>query len=109
MQDDDPAAVISQAALKHEDLICAETMELFVRFLATEASSLVLKLMATGGLFLAGGIPPKILPLLQTDNWNRNFDNNGRMHELSDRVPVHVVLNDMMALQGAAYYGAYNM
>ena len=109
LQDGDPAAIISQAALKHEDLICAETMELFVRYLATEASSLVLKLMATGGLFLAGGIPPKILPLLQTDNWTRNFDNNGRMHELSDRVPVHVVLNDKMALQGAAYFGAYNM
>ncbi len=85
MKTEDPAAVISQAALKHEDLICAETMELFVRYLATEASCLVLKLMATGGLFLAGGIPPKILPLLQTDNWTKNFDNNGRMHELSDR------------------------
>jgi len=109
MLDEDPAAVISQAAIKHEDLICAETMELFVRYLATEASCLVLKLMATGGLFLAGGIPPKILPLLQTDNWTKNFDNNGRMHELSDKVPVHVVLNDKMALQGAAYYGAYNM
>jgi glucokinase len=109
MKEEDPAAVISQAALKHEDLVCAETMELFVRYLATEASCLVLKLMATGGLFLAGGIPPKILPLLQTDNWTRNFDNNGRMHELSDKVPVHVVLNDKMALMGAAYYGAYNM
>jgi glucokinase len=109
MQDEDPAAVISQAALHHEDLVCAQTMELFVRYLATEASSLVLKLMATGGLYLAGGIPPKILPLLQGDSWTRNFDNNGRMHDLSDRVPVHVVLNDKMALQGAAYYGAYNM
>ncbi len=109
MRDEDPAAVISEAALKHEDLICAETMDLFVRYLATEASSLVLKLMATGGLYLAGGIPPKILPLLKSDNWTRNFDNNGRMHELSQRVPVHVVLNDKMALQGAAYYGAYNM
>lgn len=109
MRDEDPAAVISEAALKHEDLICAETMDLFVRYLATEASSLVLKLMATGGLFLAGGIPPKILPLLQSEAWSKNFDNNGRMHELSDRVPVHVVLNDKMALQGAAYYGAYNM
>jgi glucokinase len=109
MQDGDHAAVISQAALHHEDLVCAETMELFVRYLATEASSLVLKLMATGGLYLAGGIPPKILPLLQSDSWTKNFDNNGRMHELSDRVPVHVVLNDKMALQGAAYYGAYNM
>lgn len=109
MKEEDPAAVISQAALKHEDLICAETMELFVRYFATEASSLVLKMMATGGLFLAGGIPPKILPLLQNDSWSKNFDNNGRMHDLSDRVPVHVVLNDKMALQGAAYYGAYNM
>jgi glucokinase len=109
MEDEDPAAVISQAALRHEDLLCAETMELFVRYLATEASCLVLKLMATGGLFLAGGIPPKILPLLQTPNWTRNFDNNGRMHDLSDRIPVHVVLNDNMALMGAAYYGAYNM
>lgn len=109
MRDQDPAAVISEAALRQEDPVCAETMDLFVRYLATEASSLVLKLMATGGLYLAGGIPPKILPLLQSDNWAKNFDNNGRMHELSTRIPVHVVLNDNMALQGAAYYGAYNM
>jgi len=109
MLDEDPAAVISEAALKHEDLLCAETMELFVRYLATEASSLVLKLMATGGLYIGGGIPPKILPLLQGDDWKKNFDNNGRMHELSNKVPVHVILNDKMALQGAAYYGAYNI
>jgi glucokinase len=109
MQDEDPAAVISESALKHEDLLCAETMNLFVRYLATEASSLVLKLMATGGLFVAGGIPPKILPLLQTEYWTKNFDNNGRMHELSERIPVQVVLNDKMALQGAAYFGVFNM
>jgi glucokinase len=109
MRDEDPAAVISEVAIKHEDLLCAETMELFVRYLATEASSLVLKLMATGGLYIAGGIPPKILPLLQSDSWGKNFDNNGRMHDLSDRVPIHVVLNDKMALQGAAWYGAYDM
>ena len=109
LKDNDPAAVISQSAMRHEDLVCAQTMELFVRYMATEASSLVLKLMATGGLYLAGGIPPKILPLLQNDSWKGNFDNNGRMHDLSDRVPVHVVLNDKMALQGAAYYGAYNL
>jgi glucokinase len=109
LKDNDPAAVISQSAILHEDLVCAQTMELFVRYMATEASSLVLKLMATGGLYLAGGIPPKILPLLQSDSWTTNFDNNGRMHELSERVPVHVVLNDKMALQGAAYFGTYNM
>jgi glucokinase len=109
MKDGDPAAVISEAALKHEDPVCSETMDLFVRYFATEASCLVLKMMATGGLYLAGGIPPKILPLLQNDSWGKNFDNNGRMHQLSEKVPVHVVLNDKMALMGAAYFGAYNM
>jgi glucokinase len=109
MQEGDPAAVISEAALKREDLVCGETMELFVRYFATEASSLVLKLMATGGLYLAGGIPPKIIPLLKEDGWVKNFDNNGRMHQLSEKVPVHVVLNDKMALLGAAYFGAYSM
>jgi glucokinase len=109
MEKEDPAAVISQAALNHEDPVCSEVMDLFVRYLATEASSLVLKLMATGGLYLAGGIPPKILPLLQNGNWEKNFDNNGRMHDLSERVPVYAVLNDKMAQLGAAYYGAYNM
>ena len=109
MQDGDPAAVISEAAMKHEDLLCAETMNLFVRYLAVEASSLILKLMATGGLYLGGGIPPKILPLLQTEIWKKNFDNNGRMHELADKVPIWVILNDKMALQGAAYYGAYSL
>lgn len=109
MKAQDPTAVISEAALKHENLVAAETMDLFVRYLATEASCLVLKLMATGGIFLAGGIPPKILPLLQSDNWSKNFDNNGRMHDLSDKVPVHVVMNDKMALMGATYYGAHNM
>ena len=107
--DGDPAAVISEAALKQEDALCAETMNLFVRYLAAEASSLILKLMATGGLYLGGGIPPKILPLLQSEVWKRNFDNNGRMHELADKVPIWVILNDKMALQGAAYYGAFSM
>jgi len=109
MQKEDPAAVISEVAIRHEDPVCAEAMDLFVRYLATESASLVLKLMATGGLYIAGGIPPKILPLLQHKNWEENFDNNGRMHDLSEKVPVYVVLNDKMALMGAAYYGAYNM
>jgi glucokinase len=109
MQHEDPAAVISEAALQHEDPVCAEAMDLFVRYLATEAASLVLKLKATGGLYIAGGIPPKILPLLQHESWAGNFDNNGRMHTLLEKVPVYVVLNDKMAMLGAAYYGAYNM
>ncbi len=101
--------MISEAALQREDPVCSETMDLFVRYLATEAASLVLKLKATGGLYIGGGIPPKILPLLQHKSWPGNFDNNGRMHTLLEKVPVYVVLNDKMAMLGAAYYGAYNM
>jgi glucokinase len=109
MQQGDPAAVISEAALQREDPVCSEAMSLFTRYLATEAASLVLKLKATGGLYIGGGIPPKILPLLQTAEWAKNFDNEGRMHQLLEKVPVNVVLNDKMALLGAAHYGAFTM
>ena len=109
MQEEDPASVISEAALQHEDPACREAMDLFSRYLAIEAASLVLKLKATGGLFIGGGIPPKILPLLQQGDWVKNFVSNGRMQQLLEQVPVYVVLNDKMALLGAAHYGAYNM
>lgn len=109
MQQEDPAAVISESAIKREDPVCAEAMDLFVRYLASEAASLVLKLKATGGLYLGGGIPPKILPLLQHENWMKHFSDNGRMKPLLEKVPVYVILNDKMAQLGAAYYGAYNM
>jgi glucokinase len=109
MQAEDPAAVISEAALQREDPVCSEVMALFGRYLATEAASLVLKLKATGGLYIGGGIPPKILPLLQGPDWVKNFDDEGRMHVLLEKVPVRVVLNDKMALMGAAYYGAFSM
>ncbi|MDP4148914.1 MAG: glucokinase [Bacteroidota bacterium] len=109
MQAEDPAAVISEAAMQREDPVCSEVMTLFGRYLATEAASLVLKLKSTGGLYIGGGIPPKILPLLQGPDWVKNFDNEGRMHDLLEKVPVHVILNDKMALMGAAYYGAFSM
>jgi len=107
----DHTRVIVEAAVDphHPSELCQATVEMLVSILASEAGNLALKVLATGGVYLAGGIPPKILPLLQNGNWEKNFDNNGRMHQLSEKVPVHVILNDKMALQGAAYYGAYNM
>jgi glucokinase len=109
MKEEDPAAVISEGALQKEDPVCSETMDLFVRYLATEAANLVLKLKATGGLYIGGGIPPKILPLLQNGAFRKHFCDNGRMRPLLEQTPVYVILNDKMALQGAAYYGMYNM
>lgn len=105
----DPSAVISQAGLEKKAPICEEVMQLFVQQLAREASSLVLKMKATGGLFFGGGIPPKILPLLKDPNFYDTFVDCGRMQALVEKVPVKIILNDKTALFGAAYYGAYGL
>ena len=104
MRTSDPAAAISLGAQEGTD-ICVETLRLFVRYLAVESSSLVLKLKATGGLFIGGGIPPKI--------WNddlqavflEQFFDVGRLRPLLEMTPVYLVLNQHTALLGAAYYG----
>jgi glucokinase len=107
MSQDDPSAVISEAALAERDPECIETMQLFVRFLARESSNLVLKMKATGGLYLGGGIPPKISALLQQNVFYDNFLDNDRMQNLVKKVPVRIILNNKTALIGAALYGAY--
>ncbi len=102
-----PSAVISQSALEEKDPACIETMQMFVRFLARESCNLVLKMKATGGLFLGGGIPPKITSLLQKNVFYNNFLDCDRMQHLVKKVPVKIILNSKTALIGAAYYGAY--
>ena len=105
--DDNPAAVISHAAMRELDATCIKTMELFVHYMAREAASLVLKHKATGGLLLGGGIPPRIYPLLRTAQFRQQFIRNSHMAALLEEVPIKVVLNSKAALIGAAYYGAY--
>lgn len=100
----DAAAEISKGAIEADIPICNKTMELFVRYLARESSNLVLKLKATGGLFLGGGIPPRISQLLQTGEFYHHYMQSDRMAELLSSVPIHIVANDKAALWGAAYY-----
>ncbi|MDH3831959.1 MAG: glucokinase, partial [Gammaproteobacteria bacterium] len=71
-----------------------------------EAGNLALKMMATGGLYIAGGIAPKILEQLQDGTFIQAFRAKGRMRALIERIPVAVVLNDDAALQGAAVFAA---
>ncbi|HXB45187.1 MAG TPA: glucokinase [Puia sp.] len=104
---EDPTAVISHAAVEKKDAVCCETMELFVRYLARESSNLVLKMKATGGLFIGGGIPPKIAPLLQDGSYYKNYLDSDRMEDLLQQAPLHIITNENTALIGAAYYGAY--
>lgn len=100
----DAAAVISNAAGRDE--LCAETMQLFVRLYGAEAGNLSLKIMSRGGLYLGGGIAPKILPRLQTGDFLESFLNKGRMRHLLEAMPVRVILNDRAALYGPALYAS---
>lgn len=104
-QSGDRAKTITDHAEKFS--ICKETVELFSRYLATEASNLALKMKATGGVFIGGGIIPKIIGRLDMDVFLKNFRNCGRMKPLLIDIPVRIILNERTALLGAAYYGAW--
>lgn len=99
----DLAAQISHGA-EAGIFICEKTMELFVAILASEASNLALKFMATGGLFLGGGIPPKILPFLKKENFTENFYDKGRFRSFLEAIRVEVILNDQATLLGACHF-----
>jgi glucokinase len=104
----DPTPVIMTAALEgaRAPALCAMTLEMFVSILAAEAGNLALKVLATGGVYLAGGIPPRIEPQLASAAFRREFQRKGRFAHLLDTVPIHVILNPKVALLGAARYAA---
>lgn len=104
--EEDMAAAISEAALEGSAAICIETMQLFVRYLARECSNLVLKMKSTGGLFISGGIPPKIEPLIRTKMFVDHYLDCDRQQELVGIVPVSLIKTDKAPLMGAAFYGA---
>ena len=104
---DDPTPVIVSAALDTEKpcKLCVTTLSVFVSTLGAEAGNLALKVLATGGVYLGGGIPPRIIPALETGQFMKSFTNKGRFSELVSRIPVHVICNSKIALMGAALYG----
>ncbi len=102
---DDPAALISQRALEDRDSLCAEALRWFVRLYGAEAGNLALKHMTTGGLYIGGGIAPKILPALQDGGFVEAFLAKGRMRPLLEGMPVRVICNDAASMLGLARYG----
>lgn len=102
----DPAAAIAQAALQDTDPLCQQTLTLFVEAYGAEAGNLALKLLPYGGLYIAGGVAAKILPLLQTGAFLKTFQTKGRVSSLLQKIPVHVVLNPKVGLMGSAIYAA---
>jgi glucokinase len=102
-------ALITQNALSGECRACAAALDQFITAYGAVAGNLALTAYATGGLYVAGGIAPKILPVLQRGGFLRAFNAKGRLASLTRRVPVHVVLNEQAPLFGAAAHAAHRL
>jgi glucokinase len=102
----DPAAAISHAALASRDPVCVHAMTMFCDIYGSEAANLALKMLALGGVFLGGGIAPKILPTLMQGGFMRGFLSKGRLNEILSRIEVRVALNPATGLLGAGHCAA---
>ena len=102
---EDPTPILVKAAVTGECELCIAALNTFVSILGAEAGNLALKVMATGGIYVGGGIPPRILPKLRDGTFMAAFVNKGRFADTLSHVPVYVVLNPKTALLGAAWYG----
>lgn len=100
----DPAAAISRAAIDGKCGLSEQALDLFVSIYGAEAGNLALKIMATGGIYLGGGIAPKMLPKLAGPLFMESFLSKGRMQHLLEAIPVKVITNDKVALLGAAHF-----
>ncbi len=103
----DPTPVIVNAALTRgeECALCAAALRIFVSVLGAEAGNLALKVLATGGVYLGGGIPPRILPVLRDGRFMEAFTRKGRLSGLLVQMPVHVIVHPDVGLMGAACEG----
>ncbi|TAH48317.1 MAG: glucokinase [Chloroflexota bacterium] len=100
----DPSAIVSQHGLDGTSDLCSRTLDLFVELYGAEAGNLALKMMATRGVFVGGGIAPKILPKMLTGSFLQAFAEKGRFEKLLRSIPVRILLNDQAALYGAARF-----
>ena len=104
MKAEDPNAVIGQCAEDGSSSLCFETMKTFVSAYGAESGNIALKVLATGGMYLGGGIAPKIIKTLQNGFFTQAFLDKGRLSPLLQSIPVRVILDDTCALLGAAAY-----
>ena len=98
----DPPGVVTENALSGKSSLCGAALDLFVSILGAVAGNLALTGMTSGGLYLGGGIPRRILPALRGESFMRSFTDKGRYRGFLEKVPVRVILNEQAALLGAA-------
>lgn len=103
----DPSKIIIEAACDSSRPceICSQTIHLFVSILGAEAGNLALRTIPKGGVYIAGGIPPRIRTFFTTGRFMAAFSNKGRMKQLLEAIPVNIILNPGIPLYGAAYHG----
>lgn len=104
MAREDPSRVISEEGLSGGSALCREALRLFASLYGAAAGNLALQVLATGGVYLGGGIAPAILPALSAGEFVEAFVAKGRFREFLSRLPVRVILDDKAALLGAAQY-----
>lgn len=102
MKTNNQGKIITEMALAEKDKVCQEALDIFISILGTHAGNLALTFLADGGVYLAGGIPFKILPKLQEPTFLENFLNKGRMNEVLDHIPIKLITNNQAALKGAS-------
>jgi glucokinase len=102
MAREDPSIAITEAALKMRDAVCREVLNLFISNYGAEAGNLALKFMATGGVFIGGGIAITILHKLQETTFMKAFTAKGRLAGLLSTIPVKVISDPLTPLYGAA-------
>ena len=98
----DRGRVISEMAMEEKDNVCVKALDIFISILGTHAGNLALTFLPDGGIYLAGGIPYKILPKLKEHNFLDNFLDKGRMSEILEHIPIKLITNNQAALKGAS-------
>jgi glucokinase len=104
LQANDPSATITQIGLARGHELCTETLDLFASIYGAEAGNLALKFLTVGGVYIGGGIAPKILDKLKDGSFMRAFSDKGRYSDFLRQIPVKVALNSRAPLIGAAHY-----
>jgi glucokinase len=104
MAEEDPNAVITELALAEKSEICEKTLDIFVSVYGSEAGNLALKLLSVGGLYVGGGIAPRIIEKLKDGTFMKAFTDKGRLSQLLINMPVRIILESRAALLGAAAY-----
>jgi glucokinase len=102
METEDPAAVVTRHAVAKDDALAVKALDIFASVYGEQAGSLALTVLATGGVYVAGGIAPRIVAKLQDGGFIAAFRHQGRLSDLAARIPIHVITSPDVGLLGAA-------